>query len=76
MTTLEAQRRRLLEELRIAEVELQQLNDMPVVEPAMVNFYHDLLVRHREMIRDIEGHLSHSVRLEGNTKFNLGCVSV
>ena len=64
MTTLEAQRRRLLDELRIAEMELQQLNEMPVVEPAMVNFYQDLLVRHREMIRTLESHLPLSTQLE------------
>ncbi len=58
MTTLEAQRRRLLEELRIAEMELQELSALPVVEPTMVNFYEDLLSRHREMIRMIESHLS------------------
>ncbi|WP_020409203.1 hypothetical protein [Hahella ganghwensis] len=64
MTTLEAQRRRLLVELRIAEKELQELSAMPVVEPTMVNFYEDLLSCHREMIRMIESHL------KGNDQFD------
>ncbi|OZG73282.1 hypothetical protein BTA51_12460 [Hahella sp. CCB-MM4] len=72
MTTLEAQRIRLLEELRIAERELQELSAMPVVEPTMVNFYEDLLSRHREMIRMIESHLGSNTQGQYNNTVLVG----
>ncbi|AZZ89697.1 MULTISPECIES: hypothetical protein [unclassified Hahella] len=60
MNTLEAQRCRLQEELALAEKELEELLRTPNPNKTMVNFYSDLLVRNRELIRMIDTHLSQS----------------
>ncbi len=58
MNTLEAQRQRLLQEIATAEAELNEILRFEAPNIAMVNFYQDMLVRNRELVRMIEQHLA------------------
>ena len=57
MNTLYAQRVRLSEELRTAEQDLKAIMQSDNPNPSILNFYEDLINRHRMLVRMIDEHL-------------------
>lgn len=57
MNTLHAQRIRLSEELRTAEQDLKAIMQSENPNPSILNFYEDLISRHRQLVRMIDEHL-------------------
>ncbi len=60
MNTLIAQRLRLVEELKTAEDDLKFLLQTDHPSDSIINFYEDLIVRHRQLIQMIDEHVSES----------------
>jgi len=61
MNTLYAQRLRLSEELRTAEQDLKAIMQSENPNPSILNFYEDLINRHRQLVRMIDEHLGESL---------------
>jgi hypothetical protein len=61
MNTLYAQRLRLSEELRTAEQDLKAIMQSDNPNPSILNFYEDLINRHRQLVRMIDEHLDEKV---------------
>ena len=60
MNTLHAQRLRLSEELRTAEQDLKAIMQSDNPNPSILNFYEDLINRHRQLVKMIDEHLDTS----------------
>ena len=60
MNTLYAQRLRLSEELRTAEQDLKAIMQSDNPNPSILNFYEDLINRHRMLVKMIDEHLDES----------------
>lgn len=57
MSTLDRQRQRLHEELAEAEEQLQLIQREPCPNLRIMNYYHDMVARHRQLLEMLDGHL-------------------
>lgn len=57
MTTLEAQRRRLLDELAEADAQIALIKAQPYPDVKILNYYTDMLRRNTQLVEMIDTHM-------------------
>lgn len=57
MSTLDAQKSRLMEEIREAQIQIESIRQQPNPDLRILNYYHDVVARNRQVVESLNNHL-------------------
>ena len=57
MSTLDAQKERLLEEISEAHIQIDSIKQQPNPDFRVLNYYHDVIARNKQVISSLDQHL-------------------